>query len=133
MSPFSIYLYGPLGGPLPVDFETLAERLSALPNMYLEMDGSWVWTGQQAGGRWQLDGMIYDASGKVQYIDLKGSCPLPEWQLLLSNCNYRWREKPPSDESLPAFPGERWAVLRIPEQESWQLEQFEQEIWGIAE
>ncbi|XZE52499.1 hypothetical protein SH139x_004195 [Planctomycetaceae bacterium SH139] len=133
MSRFSIYLYGPLGGPLPVDFETLAERLSALPKMYFEMDGSWVWTGQQQGHRWQLDGMLYDANGKVQYIDLKGSCPLQQWKLLLMSCNYRRPENRPGDGFLSTSDSGSWTVYRLLTRESLLLEQFEQEIWGNAE
>ncbi len=56
------------------------------------MDGSFVWTGEneQASDtahidepRWQLDGMVYDATDRIQYVELRGKCPPKEWEQLL--------------------------------------------------
>ena len=51
--------------------------------MFVEPDGSFLWT-NQAMPRWQLEGTIYDDGSVVRYIELRGHCPLPAWQSFLS-------------------------------------------------
>lgn len=41
-----------------------------LPNVLLEPDGSFAWTGENH----QLVGMIYDAAMMIQYVELRGHC-----------------------------------------------------------
>ena len=72
-------------------FACSLERMSALleqfDRLFLEPDGSFVWVGWEGDGRnrrWQLDGMIYDVSGQVQRIELKGQCPHTNWLSLLN-------------------------------------------------
>lgn len=116
MSPFAIYLYGPQLGPLSSSFDDAAERLSAIDRLYFEMDGSFVWTGTAGENRWQLDGMIYDRGGRIQYVDVKGNCPRQVWHQLLE-----------------IFAGRATAaitVLRLPEQRRISGRSFEEEIWG---
>lgn len=95
---------------MSVSFEQVAEAMSALPRMFFEMDGSFVWRGSSADTTaqtsaaqasvsrstanstaegtdsstdWQVDGMVYDAAGQVARVELKGHCPLEIfWQLL---------------------------------------------------
>ena len=99
---FFVRVYGrDRGGPLEVSFEEVAQHLQQLPRMYLEMDGSFVWVGDHSpsidapedGKRpeWQLDGMLYDAGGMLQYVELRGSCSLSMWQRLLK-CLVRCEE-----------------------------------------
>lgn len=117
MPSFAIYLYGRDRGPLPANFETLADRLQAVDRLYFEMDGSFVWTGGESRNSWQLDGMVYDAAGKVQYLDLKGWCPFPNWHFLL--------ETIASDHSHRAD----WIVVRMPEMSELSLGHFETIVW----
>ena len=133
---FLIHLQGPEGGPLPVDFETLAERLQRLPRMYFEWDGSWVWTGELtvAGSptsrRWQLDGMVYDAAGVVQYIELKGTCPWAAWQKLIAACgSFAVSDAVGNSGGFPTDAG-RWTVTWVTGQELWELPRFQQTFWG---
>lgn len=71
---------------LPVSFERLIEQLQILPRMFVELDGSFVWTGTNVESceAWQLDGMIYDDGDRVLYIELKGCCTPVEWRQLLA-------------------------------------------------
>jgi len=73
------------GCTLPQSFETLAELLIPLPGMVFEMDGSFVWVDHtpskafQPELRNQMDGMVYDREGKIQYIEVKGNCSRAQW------------------------------------------------------
>lgn len=60
---------------LPISFEELAAALERIDRCYFEPDGSFVWSGETPGGRWQLDGMLYDLAGQLQYVDLKAAAP----------------------------------------------------------
>lgn len=55
-------------------FEEVAEEVSALPRMYFELDGSFVWVVETQGQRYQLDGSLYDDGVKLLNVDLKGIC-----------------------------------------------------------
>lgn len=66
-----------------ITFEQAVERLQRLDRMFIELDGSFLWTGQDSDCRWQLDGMLYDDGQRLKRVELKGSCPLASWQLLL--------------------------------------------------
>ncbi len=92
---------------MSVSFEQVAEAMSALPRMFFEMDGSFVWRGSSAeataslptastsaanssaeltvsSANWQIDGMVYDAAGQVARVELKGHCPLEIFSQLLA-------------------------------------------------
>lgn len=58
-----------------VSFEELVARLSLLPRMFVEPDGSLVWVGESGGQSWQLDGQVTDRQGHVAQIELCGLCP----------------------------------------------------------
>ena len=68
---------------LPTSFEQAVERLEKFDRLFIELDGSFVWTGTDRNGNWQLDGMLYDYAGRLQRVELKGTCPLPEWHTIL--------------------------------------------------
>lgn len=72
-------------------FEEVAEDLAALPRMFVEPDGSFVWVGGSES-EWQLDGMLYDGPGRLWYLELKGRCPETEFNLLLLALG--WPETP---------------------------------------
>lgn len=69
---------------MEVTFEQVEQRLSQLPRMFFEMDGSFVWRGQsheasQPTSDWQVDGMVYDVNGRVSRVELKGRCAAKEF------------------------------------------------------
>lgn len=72
----------PSGGetrPAPewtVTFDGVLERLAARPRCFTEPDGSFYRNGEGAGGAWSLDGNLYDRGPCLDYVDLKGRCPL---------------------------------------------------------
>ncbi len=82
MTPFHLYLYGPEKGPIDTSFEAAAERLERLELLHFEPDGSFVWT--RDSGKQQIDGMLYDAAGRLQYVELQGKCALPTWQRMVT-------------------------------------------------
>ncbi len=67
-------------GPRPIElsFESAAEVLTQWKGLFFEMDGSFVWRSAERVSphehQWQLDGMLYDRNGKIEYLELKGSC-----------------------------------------------------------
>jgi len=73
-----------LSVPMDVGFDEALERLGRLERMYVEPDGSLVWTSPREGRRWQVDGNAYERDGRVLLVDLKGSCPRPEFDHLIA-------------------------------------------------
>ena len=67
-----------------ISFEQAFERLESLPRMFIELDGSFVWSGQQDASRWQIDGMLYDRNGRLQRAELAGQAPRHHWEQLLN-------------------------------------------------
>jgi hypothetical protein len=67
-----------------VEFDTCAEILATLPRMFIEPDGSFVWTGQQNGLTWQVDGVLYDQGQRLAYAEVAGSCPPDEFDQMLA-------------------------------------------------
>lgn len=68
----------------PVSFEQATEQMQHLPRMFVEPDGSFVWTGED----WQLDGNLFDRSGRLLFVELKGSCREGAWEALLRCCGW---------------------------------------------
>ena len=112
MIPFRVQLYGPHGSPLGSDFDAAAQRLTAIESLYFEPDGSFVWVCRLSGQ--QIDGMLYDALGQLQYVELSGHCGRSAWRLLLEALLGQ-----PAD-SLPL------QVMRLPERSVQNLQTFEQ-------
>lgn len=71
--------------------ETLA-GLARLERMFVEPDGSFVWTSPREGWRWQVDGNVAERGGKALLVDLRGSCPAREFDRLLVACG--WPRQP---------------------------------------
>ncbi len=65
--------------PLDVSFEDLVAKLAGFPRMFVEMDGSFVWRGEFDNHVWQIDGLIHDQSGNVQYVEVKGTATWDAW------------------------------------------------------
>lgn len=81
-----------LSQPLAIGFDEAVERLARLPRMFVEPDGSFVWTSPAADHPWQVDGNLFERSGRVLLVDLKGSCPAAEFDRLLGA--FGWPEEP---------------------------------------
>jgi hypothetical protein len=114
MTPFHLYLYGPMRGPIPTSFEEAESRLSQLPLLHFEPDGSFVWT--RDSGRQQIYGMIYDAAGRIQYCELRGECTRPTWKVVV-------------DAISGATAMEGLEVMLLPEQRLQDLQVFEAMLW----
>jgi hypothetical protein len=70
---------------LSVSFDDASRRLARLPRMYLEPDGSFVWTGTaESGTAWQLDGNLIDRGLQLDYVELKGTCPPAQFDEMLT-------------------------------------------------
>jgi hypothetical protein len=64
------------GAPLSVSFDAGMAMLAELPRMFIEPDGSFVWTGTAADGQpWQVDGNLIDRGDVLAYVEVKGACP----------------------------------------------------------
>lgn len=74
---FHLYLYGPGGGAMATSFDEVAKRLEQLDRLYFEPDGSFGWA---PSANESIFGMVYDAAGRVQYIELRGECELASWR-----------------------------------------------------
>lgn len=73
------------GNPFPIGFEEVSAALQKLPRMFLEPDGSFVWVSAQGAlPAWQLDGVLYDRNDRLLFVDLKGTCPAGEFNLLFA-------------------------------------------------
>ena len=74
-----------LTAALPVSFEEAESRLAALPRLFIEPDGSFVWVSNDGESpAWQLDGMMYDREGHLLYVELKGNCSTTSFRNLLA-------------------------------------------------
>jgi hypothetical protein len=64
-----------------VTFESVASALAALPRLFFEPDGSFVWVAED--GTWQLDGQLYDRGPALDYVEIKGTCASQSLEKLL--------------------------------------------------
>ena len=70
--------------PMDVAGDDCLAALARLDRAFVEPDGSFVWRGGQGGQGWQVDGSIHERNGRVLLAELKGNCPEPEFDRLLS-------------------------------------------------
>jgi hypothetical protein len=70
--------------PIPQTFEAFIDAIGKWDGLYAELDGSFVWVWHEQQHRYQLDGMVYDRAGAIEYVELKGSCSPTAWAKL---CN----------------------------------------------
>ncbi len=83
---------GETTAPLGMGFDDALARLDGLERMFTEPDGAFVWTSPREGLSWQVDGNAFERAGRVLLVDLKGSCPPPEFDLLLAA--FGWPREP---------------------------------------
>jgi hypothetical protein len=107
---FHLYLYGPDCGPIESSFEEAAGRLQSLQGLYLEPDGSFVWS--KKGGAEQVYGMLYDAANKLQYVELWGDCQRAIWQQIV--------------QAIRGDATHDLAVMVLPERQLQDLQGFEE-------
>jgi len=69
--------------PFGLSFEQAAAALAQLPRMFVEPDGSFVWSSSSHDTAWQVDGVLYDRNERLLFVDLKGSCPAEAFDELL--------------------------------------------------
>jgi len=81
---FHVSIHGLATAALEVTFDAALDSLRRLQRMFIEPDGSLVWTGQTpAGERWQVDGNLIDRGDVLAYVELKGSCPEEQFDEIL--------------------------------------------------
>ncbi len=108
MTPFHLYLYGASRGPIASSFEEAEERLTQLPLLYFEPDGSFVWT--RDAGNQKVYGMLYDAQEQIQYCEVRGQCDRQTWTMLC--------------EAIAGDAGEALEVLLLPDRQLQDLQSF---------
>ena len=113
MSSFHIYLYGPHTGPFETSFEASSARLQDLDQLLIEPDGSFVWTDRCDQ---QVDGMLYDAAGKLQYVELRGECRRGTWRRILI--------------AIAGDQTELLEVMSLPNRRLQNLQSFEESTWA---
>lgn len=70
---------------LAVTFDEALQALATFPRMFIEPDGSFVWTGEAADdARWQVDGNLIDCGPSLAYVELKGHCAVEQFDALLA-------------------------------------------------
>lgn len=111
---FHVYLYGRERGALGISFEAASDALSEIDSLYFEPDGSLVWSDPPH----QVFGMLYDAAGSLQYVELRGRCDLIHWRRLTN-----------------VFLADRASasVLVLPQQELQDLQCFEQRSFDLSD
>lgn|SRR5262249_24911668 len=71
--------------PLPVTFDQTIAALQQFERLFIEPDGSFVWTGStQDGDPWQVDGNLIDRGDALAYVELKGRCLRDQFDRLLT-------------------------------------------------
>ena len=68
---------------LPIGFDDAIAALARLPRLDAEPDGFFVVAGDDAHGRWQVDGHLYDFGERLHRVELHGECPLETLDALL--------------------------------------------------
>ncbi len=70
--------------PFNCTWEDVAAQLEVLPRMIFEPDGSWVWSGETNGEQWHVNGHLFDFSGTLHRVELRGWCPADQFDRLLT-------------------------------------------------
>ncbi len=70
--------------PFTSAWEDVAAKLEILPRMIFEPDGSWVWSGETDGAQWHVNGHLFDFSGTLHRVELRGWCPVDQFDRLLT-------------------------------------------------
>jgi hypothetical protein len=77
-------VYPQEGQRIPKSFEAFVSAVSDWQGMFIEMDGSFVWSFEMDGNRFQIDGMVYDREGAIEYLELKGNWNPGAWTEIMT-------------------------------------------------
>lgn len=76
-------------GPLSVTFDAVLTALERFERLFIEPDGSFVWTGSLPDGTaWQVDGNLIDRGDVLAYVELKGRCLEPQFDQFLKTLGW---------------------------------------------
>ena len=76
---------GQAGAPLATTFDKALAALQQLERLFIEPDGSFVWTGIASDGQaWQVDGNLIDRGDCLAYVELKGHCSEAQFDQILT-------------------------------------------------
>lgn len=75
-----------------ISFERVFQRLSGMHRMFLELDGSFVWTGRSDGRDWQVEGSLLDRDGRLLFVEVWGQCPSAAFDEFLTELG--WPDTP---------------------------------------
>lgn len=79
-----VRIYSVTGRSIAQTFEGFIQAISGWDGMYAEWDGSWVWVFYENQDRYQLDGMLYDQGGVIEYMEIKGRATRAAWEKICS-------------------------------------------------
>src|SRR5262245_51530656 len=80
---FHVILLSGANSALP-SFDQALSQLVQLQRLFIEADGSFVWTGTATDYiACQVDGNLVDRGDALAYVELKGDCPTEQFDLLL--------------------------------------------------
>jgi hypothetical protein len=80
---FHVNLLAQPAGPLTLTWEEAAGALERLPQIIFEPDGSFIASGNDSIGRWQVDGHLFDFADRLHRVELRGECPADAFDSLL--------------------------------------------------
>ena len=70
--------------PFTLSWEDAAAKLETLPRMIFEPDGSWILSGESDGEQWHVNGHLFDFSGTLHRVEMRGWCPMDQFDRLLA-------------------------------------------------
>jgi len=83
----------PGAGRTLLTFDAVLGTLLQLDRMFIEPDGSFVWAGMASDGQsWQVDGNLIDRGDCLAYVELKGRCPVLQFDQILAALG--WPDEP---------------------------------------
>src|SRR5262245_5374620 len=81
----SIHGGGSAKDSLSVTFDQALSALDQFDRLFIEPDGSFVWTGHTEDGEsWQVDGNLIDRGDFLAFVELNGRCPKEPFDRLLA-------------------------------------------------
>ena len=80
-----VRIYSQPGESICQSFEGFIDAVSPWEGMFAEPDGSWVWVFHDNSIRYQLDGMLYDRAGVIEYLEVKGQATKDAWERICTH------------------------------------------------
>ncbi|MEQ1828924.1 MAG: hypothetical protein ABL921_23380 [Pirellula sp.] len=76
---FFLQIHARPGQAFSQSFDGLVQLFRNMHGMYVEMDGSFVWIDRETHPHSQMDGMVYDRNGLLEYVEVKGDFSQKQW------------------------------------------------------